>query len=380
MNTAYLTSLKCPARVGPVKCSAQLTVSEEKLRPIYALPGELTHGLLVCDSCPSTYLVICGVAILMPHPTSYLLSNWKRIVCASLSMGILLPTVLVDYVIQEGLHLGEALTSYESEGSDASNNGCYLALHYGEFGELINNFHSNRDGAARILRPIGEEPNVMDIAADLITSAASATTTAVDVGCSVGGLARRLSRSFSRVWGFDTDFNSVLTARCINLGTPTSVDSFLLRMEGRSYARVGIKLKDVRENMEFVVADAASPPFDSKSFDAVACSNLVDVAKAPREVVREVVQMINDGGCVMFSSPWFWGVSGSLVEDWFVAKQGSSLSTFIDHLITDHELVVVDKAEQLVWPLWIYKGHVRLFFDDLVVAQRRIHGLDTIKP
>jgi SAM-dependent methyltransferase len=290
--------------------------------------------------------------------------------CAILSKGISLPTALLDYIIQEGLHLGDALTSHDSEGSDSSNNGCYLVLHYGDFGEVVNTFHASEDAVVRILRPMGEEPNVMDIAANLITSAASAATTAVDVGCGVGGLARRLSRSFSTVWGFDTDFDSVLTARCINLGTPTSVNYFLLRTEGRSYAQVNLNLEGLRENMEFVVADAGSPPFENKGFDAVACSNLVDVSKAPREVVSEVVGMMSDHGCVLFSSPWFWGVSGSFVEDWFVAKDAGSLPAFIDHLITDQELVVINKVEQVAWPLWIYKGHVRLFFDDLIVAQR----------
>jgi SAM-dependent methyltransferase len=56
-----------------------------------------------------------------------------------------------------------------------------------------------------------------------------------------------------------------------------------------------------------LVADAHDLPFDSSSFDAVICENVLEHVKNPKKVVSEIYRIIKKEGRVLFVAPFIQG-------------------------------------------------------------------------
>lgn len=370
LKLSVLSTLRCPGadEEGTTSCLGQLGVSGRSLACVFASPGELLHGSLECRRCAMEYPVLWGVAILVPEPKCYLRSHIREILADATIKGFAPSQEVAEFAAR--LDTERVGLRYEFESKSSSTDyGGYLLTHYSDVARLVAQVNGSSRGVAKIVEAISGE-SVFDILTMLLTERVRTPPEhIVDLGCGVGGLARRLARVGAQVLGLDVDFRAVATARCINFSVPREVDHFAIRIDGCLTETIPIVLSDVAGSVEFVVADAASPPIAAQSVDAVACCNLLDVVSSPRTVILRSAAMLAPGGALAVASPWYWESGASTEDKWHNSQQGS-LAEYCRLVADEGGLVVSEKIRGALWPLWINATHLRMFFDDVVLAVR----------
>lgn len=96
---------------------------------------------------------------------------------------------------------------------------------------------------------------------------------AVDAGCGVGAMARRMVTAGRDTWAFDRSLDAVLLARGLLCGTlPVTT----IPTSKRGLRRVKVPFKPITSNLHFCVADATRPPFAPESFAWVHLGDMFD--------------------------------------------------------------------------------------------------------
>ncbi|MES2639196.1 MAG: class I SAM-dependent methyltransferase [Myxococcota bacterium] len=96
---------------------------------------------------------------------------------------------------------------------------------------------------------------------------------ALDVGCGVGTMARRMVTGGRATWAFDRSSDAVLLARGLLCGV---LQQTLIPTSRRGLRRVKVPFKPITANLQFCVADAARPPFPPDSFAWVHLGDVLD--------------------------------------------------------------------------------------------------------
>lgn len=106
---------------------------------------------------------------------------------------------------------------------------------------------------------------------------------ALDVGCGVGAMTRRMVAAGRPTWAFDMSADAVLLARGLLCGALTSTT---IPTHKGGLRRVKVPFKPIVSGLEFCIADATSPPFPDGSF---AWIHLGDVLDSLRENLVEAL-------------------------------------------------------------------------------------------
>ncbi|MDP2305797.1 MAG: class I SAM-dependent methyltransferase [Pseudomonadota bacterium] len=96
---------------------------------------------------------------------------------------------------------------------------------------------------------------------------------ALDVGCGVGTMARRMVTAGRPTWAFDRSPDAVLLARGLLCG---ALQQTVIPTSRRGLRRVKVPFKPITANLEFCIADAARPPFPPDSFAWVHLGDVLD--------------------------------------------------------------------------------------------------------
>lgn len=197
---------------------------------------------------------------------------------------------------------------------------------------------------------------------------------ALEVGCSVGGGAFRLSEEFSQVIATDLSASFIEAARALK---ETGSHPYTLLEEGELTAKGLAQLPPPArpERVEFRQADASSLPAEYVGFDAVVVPNLLDRLPSPKSLLGRLGGprgVVRPGGLLAIASPFDWSERFTPKEVWLggFTRDGrafTSLEGLIESLHEDFELLEEFKA-----PLIIRERNRRfLFIESAVTVWRR---------
>ena len=156
-------------------------------------------------------------------------------------------------------------------------------------------------------------------------------TTALDVGCSVGGVTFELARSFQVVHGCDASKECIRVART---------------MKSRGWMRCNLidevdlhteKTVTVDEDIDRTRVQFGFMPFDkirgdcfSSTFDAVVCLNTLSRMENPAEFLRNLPDIVAPDGIVVLSSLFDWTEDATPRHNWlggFISKDGKAVKS-----------------------------------------------------
>ncbi|MFJ3173854.1 methyltransferase domain-containing protein [Streptomyces roseus] len=189
---------------------------------------------------------------------------------------------------------------------------------------------------------------------------------ALDMGCSVGGLAAMLSRRQSRTLGFDTSFLSVLAARRAILSAPTPLDSYRAYGEGDRYHRHTLSIAAKPQYADFIVASALARVTEPVE---LACAvNLIDLVPNPARLLDMLVDQTTDDGHVLITSPYGW--SDVARNRWLGGAADDSSPVALRSAAAERGLTVVWENQQVPWMWRDYSRFWRLYLVDAVLFTR----------
>ncbi|CAM9134685.1 unnamed protein product [Pylaiella littoralis] len=129
---------------------------------------------------------------------------------------------------------------------------------------------------------------------------------ALDVGCSVGGIAFELTRSFDEVVGVDFSASFVEAAERMRVKGRTEYEcleqgSIVLRREA------ALPEGTIPSRARFFEGDACSLDVEKLgSFDAVLASNLLCRLPKPQSFLEDLPALVRPGGVAVLISPYSW--------------------------------------------------------------------------
>lgn len=125
---------------------------------------------------------------------------------------------------------------------------------------------------------------------------------ALDVGCGVGVMARRMVGMGRDTWAFDHSVDAVLLAKGLLSGALTQTP---IPTSRRGYKRVKVPFKPIIANLHFCVADAARPPFAPGVFAWVHLGEVLDVVgDEAGDVLVAAEQVLRRGGVLTISTAY----------------------------------------------------------------------------
>ncbi len=125
---------------------------------------------------------------------------------------------------------------------------------------------------------------------------------ALDVGCGVGTMARRMVTAGRATWAFDRSPHAVLLARGLLCGT---LQQTVIPTSRRGLRRVKVPFKPITTNLQFCIADAARPPFAPESFAWVHLGDLMDdMGDDAGEVLVASEKLLKHGGILTLTTSY----------------------------------------------------------------------------
>ncbi len=183
---------------------------------------------------------------------------------------------------------------------------------------------------------------------------------AVDAGCGVGGMARRMAQKRSRVLAFDRSPRAVLLARALLSGDLPEVGLLGARSE-----RIDLPWPHPpvpNGVVHWAIADILEPPLIDKSIAWLHLGAVVDMVPAGMEAVLEsVVGCLQPGGLLTIASPHDEdevGLPGALSPD-----------AVMRAVLRDLGLHVVDEASSVPWVVRQYDRGYRVLLTDCLAAR-----------
>ncbi len=121
---------------------------------------------------------------------------------------------------------------------------------------------------------------------------------ALDVGCGVGAMTRRMATSGRPTWAFDWNPDAVVLAKRMLTGALPGV---LLPTHKGGLKKVKVPIRPITQNLEFCIAEAAKPPFAHGVFAWVNVNARVDeLGDNIAEVLVACAELLMPGGLLTF--------------------------------------------------------------------------------
>lgn len=159
--------------------------------------------------------------------------------------------------------------------------------------------------------------------AQLLVSLSSPNyTSALDVGCAVGGTAFELAQTFTNVHAFDFSGNFIAKAKRIQAGETVT---FKVPMEGDISKEAQVSDIPHRDRVTFFTGDACQmvkSVGEGRQYDAVVLANLLCRVPDPTACLEGLSQVVKPGGVALLVTPFTWLEEYTPRELWFGSKDG----------------------------------------------------------
>eukprot|EP00798_Chlamydomonas_sp_ICE-L_P012613 gene12613-15841_t len=154
-------------------------------------------------------------------------------------------------------------------------------------------------------------------------------TTALDIGCAVGGASFNLARAFGKVQGID--FSHAFVAAAQSMKEASSRD-YIAMVEGEITETFTATVPDDvdKERVSFMQGDACNLPADLPSFDAVLAANLLCRLPEPTKFLHSMSNVVKPGGVLVLVSPHSWLEAWTPKSKWLggFVQGGEAMKTF----------------------------------------------------
>ena len=165
------------------------------------------------------------------------------------------------------------------------------------------------------------------VAQKLIGLSPPTFSSALDIGCAVGGSSFELATKFAHVDAFDYSASFVKAAKRIQGGEAVA---FEIPIEGEIREKAEVSLEEnhflVREKINFFEGDATQMDVMSnlaeKKYDAILMANLLCRLPNPDACLISVSRLTKPGGVVLLITPFSWLEEFTSREKWMGGREG----------------------------------------------------------
>lgn len=364
MKISFLKQLCCPSIndgfAVPKMCKGSLSLSGQFTEVIYGhSEDELLQGLLRCESCGALYPVVAGVAIIVPDLRRYLQDNFASIMQELNPLvkesGCITPKMIR---VLSSLRDGDSSEWNQDECLDV-----YLQAHFSN----IEKGDSPLDTAVADYTGYNfYNQQFRHISRILGGGKFYNKGNALDLGCSVGGMAWRMASSFNSVIGIDMSFSAILKARQVLIHEPFRLSSVSCETEPGIFDQ-SVELDQLySENTEFLAASAMAIPFPDKWADCVTSINLIDVLPDPALHIAEAARILHMDGLLYLCDPLCW--TQEIIME-IIKKYGSSVS-YLEMIFHNAGMVVFDSYDA-PWALRINDRQANLYLCHCLAAKKQ---------
>ncbi|MDO0914351.1 methyltransferase domain-containing protein [Streptomyces sp. DT2A-34] len=354
MKASSLPLLRCP------KDACEQSSLTADIWAETELPGgerDFVEGVVSCTGCRGDYPIVAGVLLLIENLTAYLKDH----------LGVIL------HLTQTPPSTGMAswLTSRAPDHTDARYVRRSMKLEDRYVNAFLGAHYDRTPPAEDHDNPLAEllaataSRDLWAHCATLVDKAQPAS--ALDAGCSVGGLTALLSQRRSRTLGFDTSFLSVLAARRAVLSAPAPLDAYRAYGEGDRYQEHALSVAAKPDHADFVVASALAPTV-AEPVELTCAVNLIDLVPDPARLLDTLLSQTSETGHVLITSPYGWSdvardrrLGGSAEESSPDALRAAAAA---------RGLRVVWEDRQTPWMWRDYSRFWRLYLVDAVLFAR----------
>jgi SAM-dependent methyltransferase len=319
---------------------------------------DVLDGVLRCVRCGSPYPIVAGVALIVEAVDGYMESYSSEIIEATNADSRGLLAALLN--APQHLSASDALPRFH--GSIRLND--YICAHYDDLASLITDSNP--------IHALVNNPwhgNFFDALLDKWSLRLPSFNSALDIGCSVGGLTWRLAAAGTRVYGLDISFAAAHTARQILLSSPQDISTY----QSQNIGNVSqVRTLDIsrRNNVEIVVGSASNLPFPNEYFDIVACVNLLELMPSPLALLDAAFNAIRPGGFFLFADPYDWRSERTQPNGWLPpGGNEDSAKALRDYLDTKYE--IEDEIPNLPWIIRYYERSFMIWLDHCILARKR---------
>lgn len=177
--------------------------------------------------------------------------------------------------------------------------GEYLLLHYGGSKELCH-------PALPVDSSVGGTPFPVRCVRELLDpSVLPASSSALELGCSVGAAAFELARWCDRVEA--SDYSASFIAAAQALQRTGSLDGVRIVEGDRTAALTATVPEGIdRDRVLFTVQDATNLPAEAGPFDVVLAANLLCRLPDPGALLKRLPTLVKPGGQLLLTTPFTW--------------------------------------------------------------------------
>lgn len=354
MKLKCLEDLLCP------DCQGELALDEAEISLSFAQtdPGELQEGLVACTVCQKKYPVICGVLILVKNIQSYVSKNLSLIITVGAQHGI--SEQMLCYWQRKGYDFHD--TGYqETFWENALGISIYIAAHYDKLLDILPPSHPLN----KLIKDYSKR-NFYSVIVDLVRPRLEPSDRALDIGCNVGGLVYRLADLCGFVYGIDTSFRAVLTARRILIYKSQRMTTYRLYKEGLTYSERPIPA-DRLDNVEIIVASGFNPPFRDQ-FDLVTCANVMDAISEPSVLIDAIDSVLKQKGLFLTTDPYFWSPTRTPISSWI--GQGMPARHALIDSIKSRGMEILNEQDDVLWLLRVYDRFFSIWINHCLLARK----------
>jgi SAM-dependent methyltransferase len=184
---------------------------------------------------------------------------------------------------------------------------------------------------------------------------------ALDVGCGVGAMARRMAVMGWETWAFDRSVDAVLLARGMLTGGLTQAT---IPTSRRGIRRVKVPFKVIPAGLNFCVADATRPPFAPDTFGWVHLGDVLDsLGEELADGLVAAAGVLQRGGILTINT--CYGASGEVSEGG--APPEEELLEALDAL----GLQLVEQQDRIPHVSRVYDRSFQVRFFHVLVARKR---------
>ena len=301
--------------------SIRLSLHDESLPKQDMESDDVKSGFLFCRACKRPYPILNGVAIFTSA------SGSTKYTDPAFAQGYI--QAHFRDLISQNEEVRQYLESYDATG--------FYSL------EPTNNYYGD----------------VFNLVEDRISPDAMA----LDFGCSVGRLAHELARKAKFVIGVDLSVMHIELAREMLLTHKAKVNLGQLHVSGAGAQgqEVWIDLEGaIQSNVEFIVADDETLPFEDGAFDIICSASVIDRVPDASVFLNNLDRVAHDGTTLILTTPFDQEEKSTPKENWlgfgaFGTTVGAAETALVE-LFKRHQYRVI-KERNIPWVTFSDRRH-----------------------
>jgi SAM-dependent methyltransferase len=366
MNISLLDELACPSSLTGTRCLGKLQLAalpQPRFDP--AKPDELIESRLECQECGISYLVLCGVAILIPDTNTYLQRSYKDILSLALEHGISISPEMLTHLHKVGAHIEPSTRNTPGEDNPRAISS-YLRAHY-DTGASLSGKNLPPNHPLLDFFQAYHEKDLYHVLLSMFATYLPKSAKIIDIGCHVGRLTRDLAEQEHSVLGIDTSFAAVFLARRAVRGWPTQLNEYEYFRDGNRREMRKLNLPPLNKG-EVLVASAMQLPFRPETFQAAISANVIDILPDPIAYLREMRTVLRDGGIMGISTPYHSGASQAAAR-WLGANSHMDASQALRWRI-GHHFEIIEEQDLVPWVLSEHERRFQIYLNHCIIARK----------